>query len=67
MILKKSSGMKKYQAYKLLNQGCGNAMPDLSDLVPFHSGQVENFYLLVPWTSTKFVIKLIKLCISYFD
>ena len=28
-------------------QGCGNTMPDLSDLVPFHSGQVENFYLLV--------------------
>ena len=22
-------------------------MPDLSSLVPFHSGQVENFYLLV--------------------
>ena len=22
-------------------------MPDLSDLVPFHSGQVKNFYLLV--------------------
>ena len=22
-------------------------MPDLSDLVPFHPGQVENFYLLV--------------------
>ena len=22
-------------------------MPDLSDLVPFHSGQVGNFYLLV--------------------
>ena len=22
-------------------------MPDLPDLVPFHSGQVENFYLLV--------------------
>ena len=22
-------------------------MPNLSDLVPFHSGQVENFYLLV--------------------
>ena len=22
-------------------------MPDLSDLVPFHSGQVENVYLLV--------------------
>ena len=29
------------------NQGCGNTMPDLSDLVPFHSVQVENFYLLV--------------------
>ena len=28
-------------------QGCGNTMPDLSHLVPFHSGQVENFYLLV--------------------
>ena len=28
-------------------QGCGNTMPDLSDLVPFHSGQVENFNLLV--------------------
>ena len=23
-------------------------MPDLSDLVPFHSGQVRNFCLLVP-------------------
>ena len=30
-----------------LGQGCGNTMPDLSDLVPFHSGQVESFYLLV--------------------
>ena len=28
-------------------QGCGNTMPDLSDLVPFHSGQVKNFNLLV--------------------
>ena len=28
-------------------QGCGNTMPDLSYLVPFHSGQVENFNLLV--------------------
>ena len=28
-------------------QGCGNTMPDLSNLVQFHSGQVENFYLLV--------------------
>ena len=23
-----------------VSQGCGNTMPDLSDLVPFHSGQV---------------------------
>ena len=30
-----------------LSQGCGNTMPDLSDLVPFHLGQVENFNLLV--------------------
>ena len=30
-----------------VDQGCGNTMPDLSDLVLFHSGQVENFYLLV--------------------
>ena len=28
-------------------QGCGKTMPDLSKLVPFHSGQVENFYFLV--------------------
>ena len=28
-------------------QGCGNTMPDLSNLVPFHSGQVKNFNLLV--------------------
>ena len=28
-------------------QGCGNTMPDLSDLVPFHLGQIRNFYLLV--------------------
>ena len=28
-------------------QRCGNTMLGLSDLVPFHSGQVENFYLLV--------------------
>ena len=30
-----------------LSQGCGNTMPDLSNMVPFHPGQVENFYLLV--------------------
>ena len=34
-------------ASKTVTQGCGNTMPDLSDLVSFHSGQVENFYLLV--------------------
>ena len=26
------------------SQGCGNTMPALPDLVPFHSGQVQNFY-----------------------
>ena len=30
-----------------ITQGCGNTMPDLSSMVPFHSRQVENFYLLV--------------------
>ena len=43
--------------------GCGNTMQDLSDLVPFHSGQVENFYLLVLGQ----VQKLIQFCISNFD
>ena len=33
-------------------------MPDLSDLVPFHSGQVENFNLLV-MDKCKICIKLI--------
>ena len=33
--------------YKYYNLGCGNTMPDLSDLVTFHSGQVRNFYFLV--------------------
>ena len=28
-------------------QDCGNTVPDFSDLVPFHSGQVKNFHLLV--------------------
>ena len=32
---------------KDLMQECGNTMPDLSDLVPFHPGQVKNFYILV--------------------
>ena len=42
-----SYGFKIGGRIKSKNQGCGNTMPDLSDLVPFHSGQVENFYLLV--------------------
>ena len=33
--------------YCTLIQGCVNTMPDLSDLVPFHSGQFEKFNLLV--------------------
>ena len=36
-------------------------MPDLSDLVPFHSGQVENFYLLVLGQIQMY--KLIQFCI----
>ena len=43
------SGNSKPKARDILiiGQGCGNTMPDLSDMVPFHPGQVENFYLLV--------------------
>ena len=40
-------------------------MPDLSDQVPFHSGQVKNFYLLV--LGQVHCMKLIQFCISYFD
>ena len=42
-------GDLKLQRSKLfiVRQGCGNTMPDLFDLVQFHSGQVENFNLLV--------------------
>ena len=50
-----------------LIQGCGNTMPDLSDLVPFHSGQVENFNLLVLGQVQNLLLKLIKFCISYFN
>ena len=46
-------------------QGCGNTMLDLSDLVPFHSGQVENLYLLV--LGQVQCIKLMQFSISYFD
>ena len=42
------SHLKRQNSIVLMTlQGCGNTMPDLSDLVPFHSGQVENFYILV--------------------
>ena len=37
-------------------------MLDLSDQVPFHAGQVENFYLLV--LGQVQCIKLIQFCIS---
>ena len=40
-------------------------MPDLSDMGPFHSGQLENFYLLVLGHLQMY--KLIEFCISYFD
>ena len=33
---------------------CGNTMPDLLDLVPFHSGQVRNFYLHVTEVSISY-------------
>ena len=41
-------------------QGCGNTMPDLSDLVPFHSGQVKNFCLIALGQ-----VKLMQFCISF--
>ena len=34
-----------------MTQCCGNTMPDLSDMVPFHPGQVK-FLCTCPWTST---------------
>ena len=40
-------GIQEFAKNITTRQGCGNTMPDLSDLVPFHSGQVENFNLLV--------------------
>ena len=61
--------VRKTDHYKLsylcLDQGCGNTIPNFSDKVPFHSGQVENFYLLV--FGQVQCIKLIQFCISYFD
>ena len=50
----KHTGLGIY-SQSVLNQGCGNAIPDLSDLVPFHSGQVENFY---------FILVLVQTCID---
>ena len=47
-------------------QGCGNTMLNLSDLVPFHSGQVENFNLLV-LGQVQNLYKVIKKIISHFD
>ena len=41
-------------------------MPDLSDLVPFHSGQVENFTLRV-LGQVQNLYKVNKFRISYFD
>ena len=49
-----------------VKQGCGNTMPDLSNVVPFHSGQVRNFYKLVLGQVQIFKESLIaKFCISY--
>ena len=50
----------------MLLQGCGNTMPDLSDLVPFHSGQAKNFYLLVLGQEQMYKVNKKKL-LSYFD
>ena len=40
------SGLEVICSYTYMGRR-GNTMPDLSDLVPFHSGQAENFNLLV--------------------
>ena len=55
-----------FELHGALNQGCGNTMPDLSDLVPFHLGQVENFTLLV-LRQVQNLYRVNKFCISYFD
>ena len=50
-VAQKATGWKLFhmaaQIEDLVSQGCGNTMPDSSDLVQFHSGQVKNFYLFV--------------------
>ena len=60
---KKNSQVR--HSVEIVKQGCGNTMLDLSDQVPFHSGQVKNFYLFV--LGQVQCIKLIQFCISYFD
>ena len=36
-------------AYRMLTyQGCGNTIPNLSDLVPFHSGQAREISIIGP-------------------
>ena len=50
----------------VIHQGSGNTKPNLCDWVPFHSGQVRNFYAC-PWTRTNVLRKIVHFCISYFD
>ena len=53
--------LKIFNFHPYIWQGCGNTLPDLSDLVLFHSGQVRNFYLLVLWQ-----VKMnLQFCISF--
>ena len=42
-------------------------MPDLSDLVPFHSGQVENFNLLVLGQVQNLYICIFHILINYYE
>ena len=41
-------------------------MPDLSDLVPFHSGQIENFYLLVLGQVQMYMYSIFHILINYY-
>ena len=62
--LNRKGGVSTDNAYRDIchMQGCGNTMPDLSDLVPFHSGQVDNFNQLV-LGHVQNLYKFIKFCI----
>ena len=53
------SRSKQKTVENILNQGCGNTMPDLPDQVPFHSGQVKKFLFTCPWTSTMYKVNTI--------